>query len=131
MSNRWMRVIGLLILCATPPTAAGAEPLCPGGEGTLGPGTLRAIRSRTGAGRVRSTHATFVLPTGVAIAPESQPVVFAIEGDRQPIGKITLDAGALVSSRGGKHFAYRGRGARLQLGHGRRGHRPAMDLEGV
>src|SRR5262245_21981687 len=131
MSNRWTRVIGLLILCAMPPPAPGAEPLCPGGEGTLGPGTLRAIRSRTGEGRVRSTHATFVLPTGTAIAPQSQPLVFAIEGDRQLIGKVTLDAGALVSYRGGKHFAYRARGSRLALGHGRGGYRPAMDLEGV
>src|SRR5262245_52260714 len=130
MANRWMRVIGLLILCATPPAAVGAEPLCPGGEGTLGPGTLRAIPSRSGAGRVRSTHASFVLPTGIAIAPESQPVVFAIEGDRQPIGKVTLDAGDLVSFRGGKHFAYRGRGARLSLGHGRGGYRVAVDIDG-
>ena len=72
MSNRWMKLIGLLILCATPPVARGAEPLCPAGEGTLGPGALHAVRARDGTGRVRSTHATFVLPTGVAIAPEQR-----------------------------------------------------------
>src|SRR5262249_15112207 len=105
-------------------------PLCPAGEATLGPGAVHAIRSRAGVGRVRSTRATFVLPTGVAIAPDSQPVVFVIEADRQPIGKVTLDAGAVVSYRGGRHFAYRARGARLSLGHLRGGYRLAVDIRG-
>ena len=88
MSKRWTKVIGLLILCAAPGVARGAELLCPAGEITLGPGTLRAMRTRAGAGRVRSTRATFVLPTGITIAPESEPLVFALEADRQPIGQI-------------------------------------------
>jgi cysteine-rich repeat protein len=116
MSNGWKKAIGLLILCAAPPVAR-AEPLCPAGEITLGPGVLRAIRHGDGAGRVTSTRATFVLPAGVAIAPESQPVVFAIEADRQPIGVITLDAGALVSRHGGRRFVYRDGRSRLSLRH--------------
>jgi hypothetical protein len=128
MWNRWMKVIGLLILCAAPSAAHGAEPLCPAGEGTLGPGTLHAMVTRAGAGRVRSARATFVLPTGVAITPEHQPLVFALEGDRQPIGRMTLAAGALVSYRGGRHFAYRDRVSRLSLGHSRGGYRLAADL---
>jgi len=131
MSNRWMKVIGLLVLCAAPPVARGAEPLCPAGEGTLGPGALHAVRTRGGMGRVRSTHATFVLPTGVAIAPDSAPLVFVIEGDRQPIGKVTLDAGKLVSYRGGRRFAYRNGDSRLSLGHARGGYRLAADLGNV
>ena len=42
----------------------------------------------------------FALPTGVTIDPESEPLVFAIEGDRQPIGTMTLAASSLVSTAG-------------------------------
>ncbi len=129
MSNSWKTVIGLLILCSAPPAARGAGPLCPAGESTLGPGTLHAIRRGAGAGKVTSTHATFVLPTGIAIVPDGQPLVFAIEADRHPIGKVTLDAGALVSYRGGKHFAYRNGASRLSLGHARGGYRLAATFD--
>ena len=63
MSNRWMKVIGLLILCAAPPLARGAEPLCPGRRGHARP-RARCTRCGLATARVgsRSTHATFVLP---------------------------------------------------------------------
>jgi cysteine-rich repeat protein len=119
MSSRWKIVIGLVALCTAPRAARAAEPLCPAGEITLGPGVLRAIRHGGGPGTVASTRATFVLPAGVAIAPESEPVVFAIEGDRQPIGQVALAAGAVASYRGGKRFAYRAGGSSLSLGQSR------------
>ena len=47
-----------------------------------------------------------------------------------PSGQMTLAAGALVSYRGGKRFAYRNGASRLTLGHGRGGYRLAADLDG-
>ena len=71
-------VLGLFVLCPVPPLARAAAPLCPNGEITLGPGLLRALRRADGTGTVTSTRGSFVLPTGAAISPDSEPVVFAI-----------------------------------------------------
>src|SRR5262249_22225011 len=95
-----------LILLVARSAARADAPLCPKGEITLGPGVFRALR-RSGPGKVVSRNSTFVVPTGVTIDPANEPVVFAIEGDRQPIAQMTLPAGALASRRGGKRFAYR------------------------
>ncbi len=112
--SSWKKVIGLLILGILPSTVC-AEPLCPGGEITLGPGRLRVLRTGSASGTVASTRGTFALPAGVTIAPANEPIVFALEADRQPVGAVTLAAGALVARSGGKRFTYRADGSSLSL----------------
>ncbi|MEO8604610.1 MAG: carboxypeptidase regulatory-like domain-containing protein, partial [bacterium] len=116
MSFDWKKAaIGLVVVCAAPAVTRGAEPLCPAGEITLAAGLLRASRLSGGSSAVASRGGTFVLPTGVAIAPASEPVVFAIEADRQPVASVTLAAGALDARRSGKAFVYRSGGSSLSL----------------
>jgi virginiamycin B lyase len=105
-------MVGLVVLWTAASVAGAAEPLCPAGEITLGPGVLRSRGDVQGD--VSSSGATFVLPTGVAIDPRAEEVVFALEGDRQPIGQIGLPAGSL-KKRGRKGFRYHHRGSRLSL----------------
>ena len=106
----WKIALGILVGLVA--TARADGPLCPAGEITLGPGTLRAVLE---GGRVVSGGGVFVLPTGVAIDPANEPVVFALEGDRRPVGSVTLSAGSLAARPGGKRFAYRAGGSRLSL----------------
>jgi cysteine-rich repeat protein len=112
MTKTWTCLLGLLPLLGAAPAALADGPLCPAGEITLGPGVLRAVR---GTGRLSSRGGTFVLPAGVAIDPASEPLVLAIEGDRQPIGSVTLPAGAVLARPGGQRFAYREGASRLSL----------------
>lgn len=115
MSKMWISVLGAVIVCAAAPAVRADGPLCPAGEITLGPGSLRAVRGAGGPGKVVSSQGAVALPTGVAIDPANEPVVFALEGDRQPIGTLTLLAGALTAQGGGKRFVYRNGGSRLTL----------------
>jgi cysteine-rich repeat protein len=123
-------VFALTFLCALP-AVVRAEPLCPNGEIALGPGVLRAIRHGSGTGKVASNGATFVVPSGITIAPTDEPIVFAIEADREPVGKVTLDAGAMTSYRGGRHLVYRASGASLSLRQNRGGYRLAAHFANV
>ena len=115
MSKISYTTLALIILGAAAATAHADVPLCPAGEITLGPGSLRAIRGAGGAGRVTSSRAMFSLPTGVTIDPANEPIVFALEGDRQPIGQVSLAPGALVAKGGGARFRYHQNGTRLLL----------------
>ena len=114
MSTEWKKLIGLLIVCIVPSTVC-AELLCPGGEITLGPGRLRVVRTGSVSGTVASTRDTFALPAGVTIAPANEPIVFALEADRRPVGAVTLAAGELVARSAGKRFTYRVGGSSLSL----------------
>ena len=89
--------------------------LCPAGEITLGPGLLRAIRRGAGADEVSTTGASFVVPTGLAIAPGTEPVVFALEADHRPVARVDLPAGALATSRSGQLFDFRAGDSHLSL----------------
>ena len=106
MSKSWNSVLSVLILLGARSAARADAPLCPKGEITLGPGVFRALR-RSDPGKVVSRGGTFVVPSGVTIDPANEPVVFAIEGDRQPIAQMALPAGALASRSRGRRFAFR------------------------
>jgi cysteine-rich repeat protein len=97
--------------------------LCPDGEITLSPGLLRAVRRRSGDDQVVSSRGTFVVPTGVTIAPSSAPVVFAVEADHRPVARVDLPAGSLVTSRDATLFTYRAGRSRLSLRQAREGFR--------
>src|SRR5262245_25064970 len=107
MTNTTRGMLAIAIVCSTVMSARADGPLCPAGEITLGPGMLRALRGAGGRGKVVSSAATFVLPSGVAIDPAGEPVILALEADRQPLGRFDLLAGGLASQGGGARFAYR------------------------
>jgi hypothetical protein len=115
MTHTSATVLVIAIVCAGATSAWADGPLCPAGEITLGPGVLRLVRGAGGPGKVVSSEATFALPSGVAIDPVNEPVVFALEADRQPLGVLTLLAGAFSASGGDRRFVYQNGGSRLAL----------------
>jgi hypothetical protein len=108
-------MLAIAIVCSAVTVVRADGPLCPGGEITLGPGVLRALRGAGGPGKVVSSQGTFVLPSGVAIDPAGEPVVFALEADRRPLGRFDLLAGGLAAQGDGARFAYSNGGSRLTL----------------
>jgi virginiamycin B lyase len=109
----WTRLVVVLLL-GVAATAVAAEPLCPAGEITLTPGELRMGPGNGQSGSLIGTGSTFVLPAGVTIDPAGEPVVFALEVDRQEVASVALPPGALVPL-GRSGFAYRHRGSELSL----------------
>jgi virginiamycin B lyase len=128
MASSGKLVLALLAACAFGAVARADGPRCPAGEITLGPGVVRAAPA---TGRLASEGGTFVVPTGVAIDPTSEPVTLAIEGDRRPIAEVALAGGALVAQGGGKRFAYRNGGSRLTLRRAGGAYRLSARLRGV
>src|SRR5262249_2802355 len=68
-----------------------------------------------GADEVSTTGASFVVPTGRAIAPATDPVVYAVEADHRPVARVDLPAGALATSTSGQLFDYRAGSSHLSL----------------
>src|SRR5262245_45791980 len=114
LAASWTTAITLLAVLAAPSTHA-ADVLCPAGEITLAGGRLRTNPRHGAPPKLASTGGTFVVPAGVAIDPANEPLVFAIEGDRQPIGSVTLPAGSLLAHAGGKRFMQRVGGSKVTL----------------
>jgi hypothetical protein len=122
MAASWKTAIALLaVLVASSAHADG--PLCPAGEITLAAGRLRTNPRHGAPPKLASTGGTFVVPAGVAIDPANEPLVFTIEGDRQPIGGVTLPAGSLVAHGAGRRFMYRTGGSKITLQRARGGYR--------
>jgi cysteine-rich repeat protein len=115
MRNRWARVCGIAIMAVAAVRSSAQGLFCPAGEITLGPGSLHVSRAGNGSGKVSSSGATFSLPTGVSIDPAHEPVVFAIEANRQPIGQTTLAASAVAVKGGGTRFLYHDGKSRVVL----------------
>jgi len=112
----WKALAALLVLGAVR-SAAAAPPLCPKGEVTLAGGKLRIVARHGAPPRVSSTRATFVLPVGLTIAPASEAIVVALEGDRETIATTTLPAGSLGVDGKSRRFAYRTPDSALSLTH--------------
>jgi cysteine-rich repeat protein len=123
-------MLAIAIVCSAVTAVRADGPLCPAGEITLGPGMLRALRGAGGRGKVVSSQGTFVLPSGVVIDPAGEPVVFALEADRRPLGRLDLLAGGLASQGDGTRFAYRNGGSRLVLRRAHDGYRLSARLNG-
>jgi cysteine-rich repeat protein len=121
-AHRCMTLVGLVVLGATASARADA-PFCPHGEITLAGARLRVVARHGGPPRLASTRGTFIEPEGVAISPASEPIVFAIEGDRKRIATTTLPAGSLGVDGKGRRFTYRADGSTLVLQHLRGTHR--------
>src|SRR5262245_40510033 len=130
MTNRSTTALAIAIVCAAATCACADGPLCPTGEITLGPSALRLVRGAGGPGKVLSSEATFALPSGVAIDPVNEPVVFALEADRQPLGALRLLAGAFSASSDEKRFVYQNGGSRLALRRVRAAYRLSAKLKG-
>ena len=120
MTNRPAGVVLLAaVLVAASASAAHAAPACPAGEITLDASLLR-LRAGAGSGSGGTQGARLHLPSGVALAPDAEPVAIAIEADHQPVLEADLPAGALRSLRGGDLFAYDEKSGRPGFGRGSR-----------
>jgi cysteine-rich repeat protein len=85
-------LLGSLLIAATCATSARGEVACPAGEITLDSALLRVVRRRAGEDRLVSPRNTFVVPEGDAIDPATEPIVYAVEADHQPLLTLTMGA---------------------------------------
>jgi virginiamycin B lyase len=88
-----------------------AELLCPDGEATLQAPLVRVRGLRGGRGAVAAPKSTFVVPDGLAIDPETEPIVFVVEADGVVLHRADLPAGSV----GGRELRIRPRGAAYRL----------------
>jgi virginiamycin B lyase len=100
--------LALPLLALAAPAARAAGPACPAGEISLAARALTAVRRGAGADRLSASGAGFLLPAGVSVAPATEPLTVAVEGDHQLLFQTNVPAGGLVARQHGRVFDGRG-----------------------